>query len=203
MSRKKEGSLPDAPVGRGPEGVGEAQVLNRATRVSKWGMNIAACLLIYANVAVILDPTAMHRSYSALPLPPKVYDAFLIYGVFSYYETNNHELQLWGHTGQTNEGIAGWIELDAREHVPFGRGERDGRLWASRHYRLLGGEDHFAVWTDLGQRVRARHNRLHPFTPISQVGLQHVSWPRSREGFYAMRQTNLSQYTFWLVATNR
>ena len=78
-----------------------------------------------------------------------------------------------------------------------------GRLWASRHYRLLGGEDHFAVWTDLGQRVRARHNRLHPFTPISQVGLQHVSWPRSREGFYAMRQTNLSQYTFWLVATNR
>lgn len=166
-------------------------------------LSALALFVIYVNLAVIFHPAATHRKHPALPLHPSLYDAFLIFGVFSYYETNNHEMQFWGYTGRTNEGTHGWILLDAREHFPFTRGERDGRIWASRHYRALPRPGHLAVWHRTGQKVLDRHNRLHPGQTIERLSLRNATWPRSTEGYYAAYETNRAQYNFWNVATNR
>jgi hypothetical protein len=177
--------------------------MNLPRPLHRWLLSAVALAVIYVNLAVIFHPGATRRKHPALPLHPALYDAFLIFGVFSYYETNNHEMQLWGDTGKTNVGIGGWKLLDAHEHFPFTRGERDGRIWASRHYRALPRSEHLAVWQRTGLQILQRHNRLHPDEPILRLGIQNVSWPRSPEGFYAAYVSNRARYTFWTVATNQ
>ena len=109
---------------------------------------------------------------------------------------------LWGYTGDPSVGTRGWKRLPQEEYFPFALGERDGRLWASRHYRLLDRDRHWQAWCRYGDQILVRHHRQHPEAPVSRIGIENWTWPRSPLGFYALMTPTNTQYRFWAVATN-
>ncbi|MBI3417734.1 MAG: hypothetical protein HY043_20775 [Verrucomicrobia bacterium] len=167
------------------------------------GLSILTAAFIYINCAVIDQPMTTRWGTPKLPISNSLYDAWLIFGVFSYYETNNHELMLWGYTGDPSVGTKGWKRMPQVDYFPFSLGERDGRLWASKHYRLLDRNQHWRAWLWYGDQILARHNRLQPEAPLYRIGIESWTWPRSPQGFYALMTPTNTQYQFWVVATNR
>jgi len=148
--------------------------------------------IVYCNLAVVAGP---YGGRYAPPLPPELREAFLIFGVFSWYETSNSELTIWG----MPEGSEHWIAIAASDYFPHDRAERSTRMWAARHYRLLDRESHGAVWESLGRKILERYNREHPRAPMRKLAFQLVTWPRSSEGFYAMLEPD-SPRQYWVIA---
>src|SRR5258708_19887535 len=71
---------------------------NSALQGKSWQracLSLFAVGLVYANLSVIFNsPLQPYVRVRALPLFAPVQDGFLIFGVFSYYETNNTELTI-------------------------------------------------------------------------------------------------------------
>jgi hypothetical protein len=156
--------------------------------------------VIYANLSVIFNSPLQSIRIRALPLSTAGHNAFLIFGVFSYFETNNEELTVWGLATDAGNNKAAWKQLPTWEYLPFCRGNQDSRLWASRQYNSPNREGHQQAWQFMGRRIMERYNALHPNDPIQRVGFQYVGWPRSEDGFYALQDSDTTNRQFWVVA---
>jgi hypothetical protein len=165
-------------------------------------LSVIAIGLIYLNLAVLFDETINKYFGFHPPVPKGGYNALIIFGVFNRYDTNNEQLTIWGLATNQQTKASYWKELPAREFVPFTCGERNSRLWADMHYRNLGRQGHWETWQAMGRKILARHNRLHPEDPISQVSLQSLTWPRSPDGFYAL-QSRATRRQFFIMAEHR
>jgi len=162
-------------------------------------LSVVALAIVYANLAVMLNPY-LRRVDAALPLPWIASDMFILFGVFSYYETQNHEMTIWGLAKNPATGATYWKALPTADYMPQFRGEQHTRLWAGRHYGSLDRDRHWRAWQFQGRRILERYNRLNPHDPITQVALQSASWPRSLDGFYASRSAETETRQYWTVA---
>ncbi|MGE0704937.1 MAG: hypothetical protein AB7F99_06005 [Vicinamibacterales bacterium] len=162
-------------------------------------LSVVAVTVLSANLVVIVNPY-LRRSDSAIPIPAAVGDLFLLFGVFSHYETTNQEMTIWGLARNPATGSTYWKHIPTAEYFPHLRGEQNGRLWANRQYAGNDREAHWSAWTLLGRKILDRHNRLNPHEQISEVALQSVSWPRSVDGFYAARNASSESRRYWTVA---
>jgi hypothetical protein len=165
-------------------------------RLRRWLLLAVAAVLLYCNVAVILVP--IHQRYPAVPSLPniaEVADFFYIFGVFSSYETVNREVFIDAFV-ERSDGRQEWIRLDAKEHFPFGRGERQSRMWANRTVGRLTRE-HRDAQRFLLQKVKERENRLHPERQVLIVRVYEETWPRSTEGYEAERNRSTIRTAVW------
>src|SRR2546430_9664165 len=105
--------------------------------------SLFSLFLLYINVAVITNGRTTSRPVPHLPLPDSLYNAFLIFGVFNYYETNNEELTIWGLATNREMNLTYWKLLPAGQYFPFARGERSSRMWANMHYHNLDRQRHW------------------------------------------------------------
>ena len=177
--------------------------MNSTSRAVRWGLSLVGAVVIYLNCSVIWHPLAARLQQPALPVVPKLSSLFLLFGVFSGYETNNHELMLWGYTGDSSVGKRGWQPLAPQDYFPFIREERNRRLWATKYFRGNDSNHLWQAWSRYGDQILVRHNRLHPNVPVSQVGIESRIWPRSQQGFYTLMKPANLESNFWVVATNR
>jgi hypothetical protein len=120
--------------------------------------------------------------------------------VFDRYETQNKELTIWGLAKNRKTGATYWKSLPAQDYFPFTRGERNSRMWASRHYANLGRDGHWEAWQQVGRKILDRYNRRYPEDSISQVAFQLSTWPRSPDGFYALKFQDKVRRRYWIIA---
>ncbi len=162
-------------------------------------LSVVAVSVLAANLVVIVNPY-LRRSDSAIPIPAAVSDLFLLFGVFSHYETTNQEMTIWGLARNPSTGATYWKHIPTADYFPHLRGEQNGRLWANRQYAGSDRDAHQRAWSLLGRKILDRHNRLNPHEQISEVALQSASWPRSVDGFYAARNADSESRRYWTVA---
>jgi hypothetical protein len=163
-------------------------------------LTFVALTLVYVNLSVIFNSPLQNIRIRALPLSTAGHNAFLIFGVFSYFETNNEELSIWGFATDAKSGIPAWKQLPTEDYLPFCRGNQDSRLWASRQYNSPNREGHWPAWQFMGRRIMERYNAMRPNDPFQRVGFQYVGWPRSQDGFYALQDSDSTNRQFWVVA---
>ena len=168
--------------------------------VRRFLMSAFMLCLIYFNAAVILNwPLKENEMGEPFPVWAPARDLFLLCGVFSYYETTNRELTIWGLAVSPLTGDPYWKELPREDYFTGGRGERDNRMWASRQYNKRGTEYRWQSWRFMGRRIYDRYNGLHPLEPITKVAFQMRSWPRSPEGFYAKELGEGTTRQYWVI----
>ena len=163
-------------------------------------LSLLSLALLYANVSVIFNSPLQNFRIRALPISTAAHNAFLIFGVFSYFETNNEELTIWGMATDAASDKVVWKQLPTQDYFPFCRGNQDSRIWASRQYGNPNREGHREAWQFMGRRIMQRYNALHPNDPVERIGFQCQSWPRSPDGFYALQPDETTNRQFWVVA---
>jgi hypothetical protein len=163
-------------------------------------LSLLALGLLYANVAAIFNPSLGKVGLPKFPIPDSVRDPFVIFGVFSYYETNNQELTIWGLADNPRTGEKYWKQLPSYDYFPYSRGEQASRMWAERQYNSQGRKARWAAWQFMGTRIMERYNREYPTDPIEKVAFQSLTWPRSTQGFYASQSTRQMKRDFWIIA---
>jgi hypothetical protein len=161
--------------------------------------NAVALLIVYGNVVVALQPHALRRMGLVLPRPVFIQDAFLIPGMFSSYSLTNSDLILQGERTQTGrQGDRGrYIDLDLREHFVARHGVVFTQLFAAHHWDVYGPAEQRKAWAFLAQRIRERHNRLHPDAKIAKVRFGSVEWPQDPGGYRAAKQPGALQPREW------
>jgi hypothetical protein len=162
-------------------------------------LSLAALAILYANLSVIISYPLHELRSRPPPFEPVFRDVFLIFGVFSYYETSNTELTIWGFATKPVSGGRYWKELPANDYFPFDRGNEQSRLWANRQYNEPERRGHWEAWQFMGRRIMERYNREHPGEGITKVGFRSLTWPRSAKGFYAEQAGSSSGPLFWVV----
>lgn len=172
----------------------------RELKCKNVAFDVLGLLLVYANLAIIFHPRAMRYAGSGLPVPDSAYNSLLVFGVFSYFETNNSEMTIWGIARNPENKNTYWKQLPTDDYFPFGRGEQNSRLWASHHYRDSGKQGHWEAWKSVGRKILEKHNREHPSDPVEKVAFQSLSWPRSPEGFYANENRSRGSKRVWTLA---
>lgn len=168
--------------------------------MGKLGLSFIAVALIAGSLVAMIGGRTSSNSASGSRYLRPVYHALQIYGVFSTYETNNEELTIWGLATNRSGMRAYWKQLAFDDYVPFGRAERNRRLWDDIHYSRSTRDGHFRAWQQVGERIRARHNRIYPADPITKVRYQSLVWPRDSTGFYGKHGPGIWKRRTWTIA---
>lgn len=167
--------------------------------MQRWVTSAIGLLIIYGNLAVILNPTKFGLPPTpALPRPALLHDAFLMTGMFTSDSSQNIEVFLEGER-RASDGSAHWIPLSVGDHFPQRRPVTYAQLVAARHYDLGGVEAQRAAWIELARRIRERHNRLHPRYAIARVRFGVLSWPRDPRGYDAGRRPGQTVRELWFT----
>lgn len=175
--------------------------MKKTTFTGRLILSVLAVVIVYCNLAEILNGCRTTIGTPELPLPTVGSQAFLLFGVFSSYDTNNEELTILGLPDHQEPGRKDWRTLPTADYIPGSRGDQQSRLWASMHSSVLGTEGRRQIWSDMGEKILLRHNFLHPEDKISKVALQSFIWPRSFVDFHG--QTNLLSKRYWVLTKPR
>jgi hypothetical protein len=162
-------------------------------RLRRACMNAIACVLLYGNAAMALQPPALQAKRWSLPVPTALRDAFLLNGMFNSYSLRNADFYLSGlRTGRgAPEDRGRWIKLRLRDHFGQRHGVTFTQFFAAHHWDRFGARGQRAAWVELARKIRERHNRLHPDRPIARVMLGVEDWPQSPNGFRAEKRAPL------------
>ncbi len=181
-----------------------AAAVVRPPRWKRVAITLAILLVVYANVAVIVRPLRFLGrplpSYLRPPIPREVEDAFLVFGMFSYYETRNREVYISGRVERVVDGKVrkDWIDLDPEEYVPFRRPERMQRLWARREIGRITW-NHRKSQEFLARKIKERYARIHPGERILELRIYALEWPRSADGYFAEKRRDTTLRREWFV----
>jgi hypothetical protein len=162
-------------------------------------MSVIAALVVYGNLAVTFNPQKLGLHWPGLPRGFALHDAFLIPGMFSGYSSANFDLLLQGQrtdTGRTRDR-GQWINLPLTEHFPLRYALSYTQLSAAHHADLLGPAGQRAAWAVYGQKIKARHNRLHADAPIARLRFGIVSFPASPAGYRALKSLRTAWRHLW------
>ncbi len=164
-------------------------------------MNLVALAILFGNLAVIFNPVKFGLNgvpglLDLLPPGPRfaAHDAFLMTGMFSGYPDSNTDLVVRGHRRGGD-----WFELELSEHFPRGVGPECTRMWATRYWDMAGARAQRAGWKIYTEKIRARHNRLHPDDPIDRVELGSDNWPLSTRGYRAAKTPEQTRFNSWYI----
>lgn len=151
--------------------------------------NLLILVVLYANTAVILNyPLSRIAPRFSLPIDRRLYDLFILFGVFSHYETINRDVEIYGIMAATPSFPEGQIiPLNPTDYFPFQRGEYLSRVVVARHSYMQGEAGQRGAFKSLAAKIRERYNRSHPATPIEKIAIVHVAWPRSVEGYESLK----------------
>jgi hypothetical protein len=151
--------------------------------------NLVILTVIYANTAVLANyALTMVWPNAALPIPKGLYDLFNLFGVFSYYEQTNRDVEIFGITAPSGKYPEGQvIKLSVTDYFPFSRGEIDTRINVYRHGYLFGPAGEQEAKQLLATKIKARYNRAHPDEPIEKLVVASLQWPRSFESYEQLK----------------
>jgi hypothetical protein len=155
-------------------------------------MSFVALVVVYGNLAVAFNPQKL--GLAALPSLPTGFalrDAFLVTGMFTGYATHNSDPFLEGFVRDR------FVPLDLREHFPLRAAITYTQLVAAHHTDMLGASAQRAVWAAYATQIKARHNRLHPDTPISRLRLGVVVFPQSPLGYRGAKLDGRTTRFLW------
>jgi hypothetical protein len=174
----------------GTRGRGEARQPNKAF------LSLLALLLVYFNIAAINAQFAVNfPSLPELPVIDLLVDPFFLFGMFNGYERDATELSIQGlrRDGFQPLAKAELLPGPASEHALWAQASRSvGQLLPARV--ILAERARFL------ERIRERHNRLHPDAPVTRVRVGLLRWKRSRLGRSALREPG--KETFILLYEN-
>jgi hypothetical protein len=158
--------------------------------------NVLIAVFLYSNVAVMSNyPLSLVTTRWRLPIPWQLYDCFVLFGMFGYYEEVNRGIEIYGIADSAESaGKPGVVQLDVEEYFPFNTGEIQSRVWVSKHRWIGGYSGQYAAWKELAAKIRQRHNRLHPDKRVRAVGIIYITWPRSLEEYDALKSDNLVKH---------
>jgi hypothetical protein len=168
-------------------------------RARRLAMHAFALLVIYGNVAVALQPSAVRRLGLTVPRPAVLHDAFLMTGMFGSYTRRNSDPFIAGaRTRDGREHDRGqWIRLRIRDHFAERRGVVFTQLFAAHHWDVHGKNAQRRAWQGLARRIRERHNRLHPDAQVRYVRFGQIDWPQDPRGYRAGKLAPHVRATDW------
>ena len=158
---------------------------------------LRAALGALAIGVVLANTWTMLRGYEGVPprasqpLRTHVYDAFMVYHLFTGYSTTNSEAEVYGRRPGTD-----WTPIDVGELLPYRRGYVTLRLRTWRHEHLGDAE---AARAFLAAKLREAYNRLHPEQPVEAVAFGLWHWPSSPAGFRAEREPRKARFEPWFA----
>lgn len=148
-------------------------------------LSVIALVFIYSNCAILFNHLAAHLFLpTRLPLNRHLNDLFITFPVFPTYGKRNWEVMLLGKKAKVREE---WTNLDAEDYFPFRRGEASQRMIGGKFADTRGKEGQIEAWKFLSRKIRERYNREHPDAPIEKIVIRQLVWPRSKKGFYALK----------------
>lgn len=147
------------------------------------GHTLLAASIVYLNIAALNAQFAANYAHvPALPVIDLLADPFFLFGMFNGYQREVQELALQGQ----REGA--WVPLAAAEFFPGPAHEH--ALWAQASRRvgeLLTPRAIVRERARFLERIRLRHNALHPERRVERVRVGFLTWPKSRAGRDALR----------------
>ena len=148
-----------------------------------WGGDLRGYDYLTTPVAVGNAQFAANYAHvPALPVIDLLADPFFLFGMFNGYQREVQELALQGQ----REGA--WVPLAAAEFFPGPAHEH--ALWAQASRRvgeLLTPRAIVRERARFLERIRLRHNALHPERRVERVRVGFLTWPKSRAGRDALR----------------
>jgi hypothetical protein len=157
-------------------------------------MSVLALVVIYGNLAVTFQPRKLGLpKLPGLPRPFAIHDAFLIPGMFSGYTPFNFDFFIEGQ-GQLDTPF---FALRIEEHFPLRHAITYTQLFAVRHWDMLGSSGQRAAWRELADKIKARHNRLHPDRKIARLRFGAVTFPQHTAGYRAGKTAESSWRYIW------
>lgn len=138
---------------------------------------VVAVLLVYFNIAALFRSSGMRVE---LPRPWFASSLFQIFSLFGYYTEENYGYEL--QVRRAGE-VDGWYEINPYDFFPQTLGEANRRL---NFYSYHGQSERKArTYGVMADRIKLRHNRVHPDEPIDRVQIYLVEWPKSSDGYMA------------------
>lgn len=157
-------------------------------------MSALAVLVVYGNLAVTFQPAKLGLPGApGLPRTVALHDAFLLPGMFSGYSPFNFDFFI---EGQRDPDSA-FFELPLREHFPLRQAITYTQLLAAHHMDILGASGQRAAWAVMAQKIKARHNRLHPELRIARLRFGVLTFPQSSGGYRAAKNAPSSRRYLW------
>ncbi|MSU36503.1 MAG: hypothetical protein EXS36_15675 [Pedosphaera sp.] len=142
--------------------------------------------LLVVGSDLLLVPTQVWSALARVPSPlPREVGSLVCFGLFSNNSSNNMEFTLWGRPLGTGTNFSEWRQLPSDEFFPFSRGLQYNMMRAEVWGVNSSGQNQSEVHQALGNRVRHRHNVLHPDAPVTQIAYRHMAWPARAVGFHA------------------
>jgi len=154
-------------------------------------LSALAVAVLLANVSTMLRGYDGVPDRASQPLRSYVYDAFMVYHLFTGFSPTNSEAEVFGHRPET-----GWVPIEMEGVLPFRRGQATLRLRAWHHEHL---DDATDARRFLAAKIRQRYNRLHPEAPVAAVAFGLWRWPSSAEGYYARKTVRASRFQPWFA----
>jgi hypothetical protein len=175
----------------------------RAQRWQRCLMNALAIFIIYGNLSVTFQPKRVGLpQLPGLPCPVALRDAFLIPGMFSSYLPLNFDHVLQGERlrrdGSRDPGA--WITLSLSEHFPLRPSMTLVHLLAAHHRDMLGAAGQRQAWALYAEKIKDRHNRLHPDAKVGRVRIAAESFPQSPKGYRAGKNAATTSFQVWFEA---
>lgn len=155
------------------------------------GLSALALAVLAANAFAMLRGYEGAPDRASEPVRSYVYDAFMLYHLFTGYTKQNRQAQVFGHRDET-----GWTPIDVDHLLPFRPGHATLRLRTWHHEHL---EDPTPARSFLAAKLRERFNRAHPSEPVDAVAFGVFSWPASPEGYYTHRNDPRARFQPWFA----
>ena len=169
------------------------------SRLRRALLNALAVFLLYGNAVVALQPPRLRRAGFELPAPRWLRDTFLMSGMFTTFSDTNLDMFITGL--RTDDGDPAtrrqWVRIAIREHFPDRHGVTFTKLFAMHHWDARGRSAQRGAWIQMAQKIRARHNRLHPESRVERVRFGSVQWPQSPLGYRAAKRPGALQTRTW------
>ncbi len=141
--------------------------------------------LLVVGSDVLLIPTQVWSTLAGVPtILPREMGSLVCFGLFANYSSNNMEFTLWGRPPGGGTNISEWRPLPSDEFFPFWRGIQYNMMKAEVSGVNSSGQNQADVHQVLGNKVRRRHNLLHPDAPVTQIAYRHMTWPANSGGFH-------------------
>jgi hypothetical protein len=169
-------------------------------RLRRLAMSVLALVIVYGNLSVTFNARRAGLGWlPRIPCPIAVRDAFLIPGMFGSFVPLNFDCVVQGQLATPGGGLERdrWVTLSITEYFPLRASMTLVHMLAAHHRDMLGASGQRAAWAHYADKIRARHNRLHPEARIARVRIGAESFPQSPDGYRAAKSAAATSFQIW------
>jgi len=162
------------------------------TRVWRWIGTAIVLAVVFTNGAVLANDLLRAMAVRfRFEMPFLLGGLFNVGGVFGTYGSENSELVLLGLPSDAIDRTqeSNWIVLDKDAYFPTGS-------FAEQLNHIVVSVNPLPAYTwrradapeVVTRKIRDRYNRQHPDRPIKKVRIREFRWPRSKDGYWALKR---------------